>query len=76
MHVFKNHDPSGVPYLSEQAMRVHGSLWNDESWATRSGAGRPRQDQPVHHYFLTIERVICWQFPQGLPAKCNLDQIG
>nr|AWA45146.1 Xyloglucan endotransglucosylase/hydrolase [Saccharum officinarum] len=58
MRVFKNHDPSGVPYLSEQALRVHDSLWNGESWATRSGAGRLRQDQ------------------LGLPAECNLDQIG
>jgi len=37
VRVFKNHEPSGVPYLSEQAMRVHGSLWNGESWATQGG---------------------------------------
>ncbi|CAL5069816.1 unnamed protein product [Urochloa decumbens] len=35
--VFRNHETAGVPYLSGQAMRVHGSLWNGESWATEGG---------------------------------------
>ncbi|RCV35273.1 hypothetical protein SETIT_7G227600v2, partial [Setaria italica] len=37
VRVFRNHEPAGVPYLSGQAMRVHGSLWNGESWATEGG---------------------------------------
>ncbi|XP_062183567.1 xyloglucan endotransglucosylase protein 7-like [Phragmites australis] len=37
VRVFKNHESSGVPYLGGQAMRVHASLWNGESWATQGG---------------------------------------
>ncbi|CAN6276847.1 unnamed protein product [Urochloa humidicola] len=37
VRVYRNHEPVGVPYLSGQAMRVHGSLWNGESWATQGG---------------------------------------
>uniref|UniRef100_A0A0D9W931 Xyloglucan endotransglucosylase/hydrolase n=1 Tax=Leersia perrieri TaxID=77586 RepID=A0A0D9W931_9ORYZ len=34
---FKNHEAAGVPYPSNQAMRVHASLWNGDFWATRGG---------------------------------------
>lgn len=34
---FKNLESMGVPFLKNQAMRIHSSLWNAEEWATRGG---------------------------------------
>jgi xyloglucan:xyloglucosyl transferase TCH4 len=34
---FKNHADWGVPYPSSQGMRLYGSLWNAEDWATQGG---------------------------------------
>lgn len=62
VRVFKNHEPSGVPYLGwRQAMRVHGSLWkwNGESWATQGG--RAREDQLVRRAVRRVVRWVCRQ---------------
>ncbi|XP_047327540.1 xyloglucan endotransglucosylase/hydrolase 2-like [Impatiens glandulifera] len=37
---FKNMESIGVPYPNKQRMRVYGSLWNADSWATRGGLVR------------------------------------
>ncbi|OEL32859.1 Xyloglucan endotransglucosylase/hydrolase protein 24 [Dichanthelium oligosanthes] len=34
---FKNHADAGVPYPSSQRMRLYGSLWDAEDWATQGG---------------------------------------
>jgi xyloglucan:xyloglucosyl transferase TCH4 len=34
---FKNHADRGVPYPSSQRMRLYGSLWDAEDWATQGG---------------------------------------
>ncbi|KAJ1272636.1 hypothetical protein BS78_06G218600 [Paspalum vaginatum] len=34
---FKNHADQGVPYPSSQRMRLYGSLWDAEDWATQGG---------------------------------------
>ncbi|XP_062226640.1 xyloglucan endotransglucosylase/hydrolase protein 24-like [Phragmites australis] len=34
---FKNHAGQGVPYPSSQRMRLYGSLWDAEDWATQGG---------------------------------------
>jgi xyloglucan:xyloglucosyl transferase TCH4 len=34
---FKNHADKGVPYPSSQRMRLYGSLWDAEDWATQGG---------------------------------------
>ncbi|KAJ3698713.1 hypothetical protein LUZ61_002418 [Rhynchospora tenuis] len=34
---FKNKESIGVPFLKSQQMRVYGSLWDAEDWATRGG---------------------------------------
>ncbi|KAL6652082.1 hypothetical protein ACP70R_011007 [Stipagrostis hirtigluma subsp. patula] len=34
---FKNHAAQGVPYPSSQPMRLFGSLWDAEDWATQGG---------------------------------------
>lgn len=34
---FKNLESKGVPYLKDQPMRIHSSLWNADDWATRGG---------------------------------------
>ena len=33
----KNHANRGVAYPSSQRMRLYGSLWNAEDWATQGG---------------------------------------
>lgn len=34
---YKNHEAQGVPYPSSQRMRLYGSLWDAEDWATQGG---------------------------------------
>ncbi|KAM6552849.1 hypothetical protein CsatB_013611 [Cannabis sativa] len=34
---FKNLESMGIPYLKDQPMRIHSSLWNADDWATRGG---------------------------------------
>ncbi|XP_052200423.1 xyloglucan endotransglucosylase/hydrolase protein 22-like [Diospyros lotus] len=34
---FKNLESISVPYLSKQPMRLYGSIWNADFWATRGG---------------------------------------
>nr|CAD1840271.1 unnamed protein product [Ananas comosus var. bracteatus] len=34
---FKNHEAAGVPFPTSQPMRVYGSLWDAEDWATQGG---------------------------------------
>ncbi|TVU15863.1 hypothetical protein EJB05_39404 [Eragrostis curvula] len=34
---FKNHADQGVPFPSSQRMRLYGSLWDAEDWATQGG---------------------------------------
>ncbi|KAH9303087.1 hypothetical protein KI387_014670, partial [Taxus chinensis] len=38
VRVFENNEDLGVAYPKNQAMRIRGSLWNGDSWATRGGA--------------------------------------
>ncbi|XP_057819039.2 xyloglucan endotransglucosylase/hydrolase protein 24-like [Cryptomeria japonica] len=37
VRVFKNNKDLGVAYPESQAMRIYGSLWDGDSWATRGG---------------------------------------
>lgn len=37
IRVFKNEESEGVAFPKEQAMRIYGSLWNADDWATRGG---------------------------------------
>lgn len=37
VRVFRNHERHGVPYLSGQAMKVHATIWNDDTWVTMGG---------------------------------------
>ncbi|CAL9180401.1 unnamed protein product [Musa hybrid cultivar] len=34
---FKNRESTGVPYPTNQAMRIYSSLWDADDWATRGG---------------------------------------
>ncbi|CAM0902930.1 unnamed protein product [Alopecurus aequalis] len=37
VRVFSNHESEGLPYLSRQAMKLHATIWDGDSWATRGG---------------------------------------
>ncbi|CAI9294244.1 unnamed protein product [Lactuca saligna] len=37
VRVFNNNDAAGVPFPKSQPMRVYGSLWNADDWATQGG---------------------------------------
>jgi len=37
VRVFSNHESQGLPYLSRQAMKLHATIWNGDTWATRGG---------------------------------------
>lgn len=34
---YKNMSSTGIPYLSQKPMRIHGSIFNGEGWATEGG---------------------------------------
>ncbi|EEF26992.1 xyloglucan:xyloglucosyl transferase, putative, partial [Ricinus communis] len=34
---FKNLNSSGIPFLRNQPIRSHSSIWNGDDWTTRSG---------------------------------------
>lgn len=37
VRVFRNQEANGVPYLTRQAMKVHATIWDGDTWATRGG---------------------------------------
>ncbi|CAL0320413.1 unnamed protein product [Lupinus luteus] len=38
IRVFKKAESAGVPFPKKQQMRIYGSLWNADNWATRGGS--------------------------------------
>ncbi|XP_044967745.1 putative xyloglucan endotransglucosylase/hydrolase protein 13 [Hordeum vulgare subsp. vulgare] len=37
VRVFRNQEANGVPYLTRRAMKVHATIWDGDTWATRGG---------------------------------------
>ncbi|WCJ42367.1 Xyloglucan endotransglucosylase/hydrolase family protein [Euphorbia peplus] len=59
---FKNLESHGVPYPKAQAMKMYGTLWNGEGWATRGGLVKTDWSQSpfVASYKNYVENACIW----------------
>ncbi|KAG8378644.1 hypothetical protein BUALT_Bualt07G0006800 [Buddleja alternifolia] len=63
---FANKEKKGVPYPKNQAMGIHGSLWNADDWATQGGRVKTNwSNAPFVVKFQSFEIDACEITPYG-----------
>ncbi|KAI8014113.1 Xyloglucan endotransglucosylase/hydrolase protein 22 [Camellia lanceoleosa] len=67
---FKNLEAMGVPYPNNQSMRIIGSIWNADFWATRGGRVKINWTQaPFIAYYRKFHAEACiWS---SAMSSCN-----
>ncbi|KAK3123038.1 hypothetical protein QOZ80_8AG0622800 [Eleusine coracana subsp. coracana] len=61
---YKNAAAQGKPFPSWQHMRVHGTLWNADDWATRGGRDKTDWKQaPFYAYYRNLRVQPCVPSP-------------
>ncbi|KAE8721695.1 Xyloglucan endotransglucosylase/hydrolase protein 24 [Hibiscus syriacus] len=70
---FKNLGSSKVPYPKRQAMRVHSSIWNADSWATRGGLVKTDWSKaPFTASYRNMSAQACiWSYGSGAAYPCS-----
>ena len=67
---FKNKEKDGVPFPTWQKMRLHGSLWNADDWATQGG--RIKTDWSAAPFFANYRNLrVSWCRPSPGVAWCG-----
>ncbi|CAM0880150.1 unnamed protein product [Alopecurus aequalis] len=67
---FKNKEKHGVPFPTWQKMRLHGSLWNADDWATQGG--RIKTDWSAAPFFANYRNLrVSWCQPSPGVAWCG-----
>ncbi|XVF40234.1 hypothetical protein PTKIN_Ptkin01aG0095600 [Pterospermum kingtungense] len=68
IRVFSNKESIGVPYPNNQRMKVYGSLWDADEWATRGGRVKTDWSKaPFTVYYRNFVAKNAWDI-QGLNA--------
>ncbi|KAM0931049.1 hypothetical protein ACQ4PT_000554 [Festuca glaucescens] len=70
IRVFKNQEKDGVPFPSWQKMKLEGSLWNADDWATQGG--RVKTDWSAAPFFANYRNLrVAWCQPSPGVAWCG-----
>lgn len=68
----KNKKETGAPFPLRQPMRLYGSLWNAESWATRGGAVKTDWTKaPFRAWFKNLRADGCLWSDHNGKSKSN-----
>jgi len=60
IRVFNNYESRGVPFASNQPMRLYSSLWCAEQWATRGGLVKTNWSYaPFRAYYRNFDAKAC-----------------
>ncbi|KAF7080765.1 hypothetical protein CFC21_084784 [Triticum aestivum] len=72
---FRNKEEHGVPFPTWQKMRLHGSLWNADDWATQGG--RVKTDWSEAPFFAHYRNLrVSWCRPPPGVAWCGDEPPG
>ncbi|RLM61635.1 hypothetical protein C2845_PM14G06090 [Panicum miliaceum] len=64
VRAFKNHAARGVPFPTWQRMRLQGTLWNADEWATQGGRVKTDWTQaPFYAYYRNLRVTPCAPSP-------------
>ncbi|XP_054820338.1 xyloglucan endotransglucosylase protein 7-like [Prosopis cineraria] len=69
---FKNMESRGIPFPKSQAMRLYGSLWDAEDWATRGGLVKTDWTKaPFTASFRNFNAQACVSSASSSSSSCN-----
>ena len=64
VRAFENHAARGVPFPTWQRMRLQGTLWNADEWATQGGRVKTDWTQaPFYAYYRNLRVTPCAPSP-------------
>ena len=64
VRAFRNHAARGVPFPTWQRMRLQGTLWNADEWATQGGRIKTDWTQaPFYAYYRNLRVTPCAPSP-------------
>ena len=72
IRVYKNESSRGVPFPTLRHLRLDGSLWNADDWATQGGRVKTNWTQaPFHAYYRNFRVTPCAPSSSPGVASCG-----
>ncbi|CAI9089169.1 OLC1v1023680C1 [Oldenlandia corymbosa var. corymbosa] len=72
IRIFVNKEARGVPFPNNQPMKIYGTLWDAEDWATQGGRVKTDwSNQPFTIYYQNFDPVGCVVPAQPGSPPCN-----